>query len=153
MKHRLNRKGLFKYLTISEIQTTMRDNELIKLRPLVATETEREGEIENFQNQTIRPILKLQNDLLVRVFDHHLRKRKTRAGGAAPLPDNFIQGIVRKDAALRHLLIGLVAGHFTLAEWAFFARYEAELSRRTANLIVQRLQSQSLPQPPPEGGA
>lgn len=150
MKHRLNRKGLFKYLTISEIQTTMRDSELIKLRPLVATETEREGEIENFQNQTIRPILKLQNDLLIRVFDHYLQKRKTRTDKQEP---DFIQGVIQKNAALRQLLTGLVVGHFTLAEWAFFARHEAELSRRTANLIVQRLQSQSLPQPPPEGGA
>ncbi len=131
----------------------MRDSELIRIRPLVATETEREGDMENFQNQTLRPILKLQNDLLVRVFDHHLQKRKTRAGGAAPLPDNFIQGIVQKDAALRHLLIGLVAGHFTLAEWAFFATHEAELTRRTASMIVQRLQDQVFPEPAPQKGA
>ena len=116
---------------------------------MVATETEREGEIENFQNQTIRPILKLQNDLLIRVFDHYLQKRKTRTDKQEP---DFIQGVIQKNAALRQLLTGLVVGHFTLAEWAFFARHEAELSRRTANLIVQRLQSQSLPQPPPEGG-
>ena len=129
----------------------MRDSELIKLRPLIATETGREGDVENFQNQTLRPILKLQNDLLVRVFGQYLQKRKTRAGSAVPLPGNFIKGIIQKDAAIRHLLVGLVVGHFTLAEWEFFARHEAELTRRTANLIVQRLQDQiTSPIPPKE---
>jgi len=125
----------------------MRDDELIKLRPTVATATEQEGEMENFQNQTLRPILKLQNDLLLQVFSHHLQKRKTRqTGGLDLMPDRekavFIQNGIQKDVAFRHLLIGMVAGHFTLAEWRFFALHEAELTRRIATLLTQRLQSQ-----------
>ena len=39
-----------------------------------------------------------------------------------------------------NFLVGLVAGHFTLAEWAVFQQNESELTRRTVGLIVQRLQ-------------
>lgn len=128
----------------------MRDSELTRLRPVVATEAGHEGEIEGFQNQTLRPILKLQDGLLRQVFEWHIQKHKPGAAAlAGPDMARFVQASVQKNTALRHLLAGIVIGHFTLAEHAFFARHEAELTRRLAALIVRRLQSQNPSAPPP----
>lgn len=43
---------------------------------------------------------------------------------------------------LKNRLLGIVMGQFTIEEYAFFAKNEAELTRRTTDLLVQRLISQ-----------
>ena len=58
-------------------QPTMRDDQqLIQLRPALSLSTEQSGAIEQFQNQTLRPILKLQHDLLVQMFLSQVQKHK-----------------------------------------------------------------------------
>ena len=96
---------------------------------------------EQFQNETLRPVLKALNDLIVAYYQHHLLKRKvpfarlTREDKLA-----HIERSVREDTRLRLTQIGMVIGQFTAEEFALFTSDEAELTRRTANLISQRLQ-------------
>ena len=55
-----------------------RPNDLLRIRPEIKkTKTFKQtSTAENFQNQTIRPILKLQNPLLLAIFENYIHKRK-----------------------------------------------------------------------------
>ncbi len=111
-------------------------------RPLVATEPTAVSTAEQFQNQTLRPILKLLDHSIRTFWRHHLPKRKT------PF-DRFtkqeklahIERAIREDTRLRLHLVGMVLGHFTPDEWLVFTSDEAEITRRLLNLLIERLQS------------
>jgi hypothetical protein len=112
-------------------------------RPEITTEPTAVSVAEQFQNETLRPILKALNELLVAYFRHHLPKRKvpfSRLTQAEKLAQ--IERSIRDDTRLRLTLIGMVIGQFTPEEFDVFTSDEAELTRRIANLISQRLQSQ-----------
>ncbi len=125
--------------------TINRDEQLLALRPSIqANITENpENSPGHFQNATLRPILKLQNALLLQIFKHYLQKTK---GGffqmAPPKQLEFIANSIRSDLRFRNQLTGIVIGHFTEAEYAVFAEHEQELSRRIADLLIQRLGDQ-----------
>lgn len=113
------------------------------LRPTLTFEKEAESEFEKFQNEVLRPILKLQNDLLVEIFKTYVDKRK---GTFEKFSDKekavYIDQSIRKDMKFKHYLEGIIAGMFTLEEYARFMENEEELTKRMVNLLVQRLQSQ-----------
>ena len=55
-----------------------RDEFLLKIRPVISNAkiTSLMSKEEIFQNRTIRPIALLQNDILVEVFKHYIKKHK-----------------------------------------------------------------------------
>ena len=114
------------------------------IRPILTFEKEAESEFEKFQNKVLRPILKLQNDLLVEIFKNYVEKRK---GAFDKLSEKekmvYIDQSVRKDMKFKHYLEGIITGMFTLEEYALFMENEEELTKRMVNLLIQRLQSQS----------
>jgi hypothetical protein len=113
------------------------------IRPIIILEKEAESAFEKFQNEVLRPILKLQNDLLFEIFKTYLDKRK---GTFYKLSEKeqmvYIDQTVRKDMKFKHYLEGIITGMFTLEEYAKFIENEDELTKRTINLLVQRLQNQ-----------
>ena len=110
-------------------------------RPLVATEPTAVSPAEQFQNQTIRPILKLLDGSIRALWHHHWPKRKTPFDRLSK-PDQmaYIERTVRDDTRLRLTLVGMVLGQFTAEEWPVFTADEAEITRRIVSLLIQRLQ-------------
>ena len=99
---------------------------------------------ENFLHQSLRPILKLQNELFLAITRHFLIKRKVKFQQLnAAQREQQIQHSVAKDNRLRGLLFGCVLGQFTNEELAFYLENEAEINRRITQLLVQRLQTQA----------
>ncbi len=124
---------------------TKRDNELTRLRPAIEANIDEnpENSAGHFQNATLRPILKLQNELLLQVFKHYLQKSKGSFFQLAPPKQlEFIGNSIRSDLRFRNMLTGLIVGHFTEQEWEVFASMEPELTRRIADLLIQRLSDQ-----------
>jgi hypothetical protein len=120
-----------------------RDNALLALRPTVETEdSPATSPAEQFQNQTLRPILKFQHELLLNTFRDYCQKRKDTF---ARLPRTerlaYIEHALQTDQKFKNRLVGYVAGHFTVGEWRTFRDNEAELTRRVVSLLIQRLQS------------
>jgi len=123
----------------------MRDIALKELRPLIPTIIDKNAvsSAELFQNRTLRPILKLQHDLLTAIFRQYIIKRKNAFHNLnVPKRVEYIENSIRKDLKLKILLVGVITGHFTLEEWALFIADEGELTKRMTNLLVQRLTSQ-----------
>ena len=129
-----------------------RDARLLSLRPTLALETLPPGPIEAFQNQTLRPILKLQNPVILALVACYLQKYCPRFGSydrARKLA--YVRDLLRRDSRPKHMLVGLTAGHFTTDEFAFFVEHEAEVRRRLVDLCLQRVEDQLdvLPLDPP----
>ncbi len=119
-----------------------RDEYLVALRPeipgMVIHENMSEGE--RFQNQTLRPIAKLQNDLLIEVFRNYIRKHKNVFHGlTAPKRIDYIENAVNRDQKFRNSLKGIIIGQFTLSEYETYIQNSSALNKRMMNLVRERL--------------
>ena len=121
----------------------MRDEQkLLQLRPELQLPTLQSGVEEQFQNQTLRPILKMQHLLLASLMLTQIQRYKgTFFQLSKPDRLEWIANTLREDARLRHLLAGTIIGHFTMDELEIFEANEAECMRRLMQMMVQRLQS------------
>jgi hypothetical protein len=98
---------------------------------------------ELFQNQTIRPILKLQNDLFIAVFINYVNKNK--ADFYSYTVEKKIQTIensIQKDIKFRNSLKGIVIALFTIEEYDTYIQNSSSLNKRMMNLLIDRLKSQ-----------
>ena len=112
------------------------------IRPLIPTEKEATTKAERFQNETLRPILKMQNDLLVAIFHNGMAKRKILFDGLSrQKQEQQIDHSLSKDNRLRFLLVGTVIGQFTPEEYERFLAMEAEATRRIMSMMAERLKS------------
>ncbi len=122
-----------------------RDKQLLILRPAIpaALIIDDMSDEERFQNETLRPILKMQHPLLLALFRQYVQRRKNEfyrlSESQRPI---YVQQALQKDAALRNTLKGVVVGHFTEAEWERYDRLSGPLDKRLLQLAIQRLQSQ-----------
>ena len=97
-------------------------------------------ENENFQNLTLRPILKLQHDIILRLFINSIKKQKLQeAIENKEVFFQFIETSIVKNIPLRNLLIGLVLGQFTISEFDEYKKNGSEYNKRIINMIKQRL--------------
>lgn len=98
---------------------------------------------EKFQNQTLRPILKLQNDLFIAVFNNHVNKHKNDFYSLSVEKKlQFIENAIQKDIKFRNALKGMVIGLFTLSEYEVYIQNSSALNKRMMNMLIERLKSQ-----------
>ena len=122
-----------------------RNYQLKKIRPEIKNAVVKETtlEEEKFQNETLRPIAKFQNDLLIEVFKVYIRYRKN---AYTKLPSekklDYITHAIKQDAKLRRQLQGIFIGHFTLEEYATYVTDYKAYNKRINNLCIERLKSQ-----------
>ncbi|MEM9527148.1 MAG: hypothetical protein AAGA31_11085 [Bacteroidota bacterium] len=97
---------------------------------------------EAFQNNSLRPIMKLQHDLLVAAFRLYLEKRKVKIEQVS-VKHRFakIKELVTRDNRLRGLLFGITVGQFTNEEMQYYVQNDGAINRRITNLLVERLLS------------
>lgn len=121
-----------------------RDTELLKLRgESLGVINNLSSKEELFQNKTIRPILKLQNDLLIQVFINYALKQKSAFFVLSPLKKlDYIENVIQRDIKLRNSLKGMVIGLFTIEEYATYITNSSNLNKRMMNLLIERLKSQ-----------
>ncbi|OMQ09057.1 glyoxalase [[Flexibacter] sp. ATCC 35103] len=98
---------------------------------------------ELFQNQTIRPILKLQNDLFIAVFINYVNKNKADFYSyTVEKKLQTIENSIQKDIKFRNSLKGIIMALFTLEEYDAYIQNSSSLNKRMMNLLVERLKSQ-----------
>ncbi|MEL6304858.1 MAG: glyoxalase [Bacteroidota bacterium] len=98
---------------------------------------------ERFQNETLRPIIKLQNDLLIEVFKNYVRKHKGafyELGLERRL--EYIEKSIQKDIKFRNSLKGILIGQFTIEEYRNYITNSSRLNKRMMNMVIERLKSQ-----------
>ena len=98
---------------------------------------------ELFQNETIRPILKLQNDLFIAVFINYVNKNKADFYSySVEKKIQTIENSIQKDIKFRNSLKGIIIALFTIQEYDTYIKNSSSLNKRMMNLLVDRLKSQ-----------
>ena len=98
---------------------------------------------EFFQNQTLRPILKLQNDLLVAVFKNYIAKSKTDFPHfSVEKKLQFIEHSIQRDIKFRNSLKGIIIGLFTVEEYSRYIQNSSDLNKRMMSMLIERLKNQ-----------
>jgi len=122
-----------------------RSHSLKKIRPqiLSAKVTENMSVEEHFQNASLRPIIKLQNDLFLSVFQNYIIKRKS-VFYTLSLPKRvaYIAHAIQKDLKFRNALKGMVIGQFTVEEYDVYIQNSSALNKRMMNMVIKRIQDQ-----------
>ena len=118
-----------------------REVTILQLRPHIETiKNDVETSVnESFQNKTLRPILKLQHNVLAEVFNSLTDQSQTNI-----LPSekrSRIKNILSHDNIIRNILIGIVLGMMTIEELTFFFEHQKECRQRLVNMVVERLAS------------
>lgn len=98
---------------------------------------------EFFQNETLRPILKLQNDLFVEVLRNYIAKSKTDFYHFTTEKKlQFIENSIQRDIKFRNSLKGIVIGLFTVEEYSRYIQNSSDLNKRMMSLLIERLKNQ-----------
>ena len=98
---------------------------------------------EIFQNQTLRPILKLQNDLFLEVFKNYVIKNKIDFYQfTIEKKLQFIENSIQRDIKFRNSLKGIVIGLFTIEEYSRYTLNSSSLNKRMMTMLIERLRSQ-----------
>lgn len=147
-KSYLNKIKLLSKRILTLVKTyfmSVRDETLLSIRVDVpkAKINELTLSIESFQNSTLRPIAKFQNDVMLSIFENYIVRYKNvflKLGIQEQL--KYIENAVKKDSKLKNLIRGVFIGHFTSDEYRFYSKNSSEINKRIINLTKERLQSQ-----------
>ena len=97
---------------------------------------------EIFQNKTIRPVALLQNDILVEVFKHYIKKHKNVFYDlSVEKRIDYIENAIHKDMKFRNSLKGIMIGQFTIAEHQDYVSNSSALNKRMMQIVKERLKS------------
>ncbi len=100
---------------------------------------------EYFQNNTLRPILKLQNDLLIEVFKNYAVKQKSTFFELSPdKKEKYIENVIQKDIKFRNSLKGMIIALFSVKEYLDYIKNSSNLNKRMMTMLIERLKSQVL---------
>ncbi|MGJ8734124.1 MAG: glyoxalase [Cellulophaga sp.] len=122
-----------------------RSTDLLRIRPEIKATKVAEGisNDELFQNKTIRPILKLQNDLILLVFKNYIKKHKNKFYNLTLEKRlEYIENAIQRDIKFRNALKGLIIGQFTVEEYETYILNSSALNKRMISMSITRLKDQ-----------
>ncbi|MEP2057775.1 glyoxalase [Maribacter litoralis] len=122
-----------------------RTQKLQSIRPLIASAriVPNMSDDERFQNLTLRPILKLQNDLFLVSFQNYIKKMKnTFYELKLEKRLEYVTKAIQKDIKFRNSLKGMIIGQFTVEEYEIYIQNSSALNKRMMNMVIKRIQDQ-----------
>jgi len=121
---------------------TDRSTNLNQIRPIITSALVHDNmsSDERFQNVTLRPVIKLQNELFIEVFKNYVDKHKNVFYELSlPKQLDYIENAIHKDMKFRNSLKGMVIGQFTIEEYAIYIKNSSALNKRMMDLVKERL--------------
>ena len=119
-----------------------RDSNLTDIRPIIKTAIINSNMSfdEQFQNATLRPVIALQNNLLIEVFKNYIVKRKNVFYELSSEKQiDYIDHAIHKDMKFRNSIKGMIIGQFTTEEYSKYITNSSALNKRMMNLVMNRL--------------
>lgn len=119
--------------------TTARAERLRRVRPVLDFDTAGSGSVEQFQNETLRPVLKLLNPTILRLVATRLARYGV--GFAEMDPEDQrdrLRNLLKKDDHLKRTLLGMVVGQLTQDEVGTYLAHEDEVRRRMVPMLLAR---------------
>lgn len=122
-----------------------RSQNLLKIRPEIpgAKVFETMSSEERFQNITLRPVIKLQNFLLIVSLKNYITKHKnTFYELSLENRFTFVENVIQKDIKFRNSLKGMIIGQFTIEEYEIYIQNSSALNKRMMSMVIERLKDQ-----------
>ncbi len=126
---------------------TNTDQLKIELRPTIPTivNTLQSSSEETFQNEKLRPIIKLQHDLIISHFEYNLKQNCVKIDQLnKEQMKELIVKILKGNGRLQTELRGLVTALFTVEEYCQYLQSLSPINRRINNMVQQRIESNYL---------
>ena len=118
------------------------ENPKKQLRPEILSiiKTENFSALEKFQNETLRPIIKIQHELILTRFEHYLKQNKINIIELNKTQKtDLMNKLFKSDTRLKNDFRGLIIGLFTLEEYKEYLTISSQLNKRINNMIRQKL--------------
>ena len=98
--------------------------------------------IEKFQNDVIRPILKYQHDVIVGYAISKAVDRNSKFPNLIAIEkERYLDKVTLKDSKIKQALNGMVIGLMTIEEMNKYLAIESEYKRRINTMIRERIVS------------
>lgn len=115
-----------------------------KLRPVLDS-TLTKGIIsqsEWFQNKTLRPILKLQHNLLIEAVKFHIKRKKNSYHQLSEQRQtDYLKDQIIGDLQIYLELRGMVVGQFSMEEYRYYLSDHPEQNKRIKTMMLDRILS------------
>ena len=111
---------------------------------ITINESKNTSDEEQFQNQVLRPILKFQNKLFIKLFLSNCNSYKINfTEFNTEEKYEYIENIFKKDFKIRTSFIGTVIALFTLEEFEKYSVNQKLYNKRIIQMLVERLKNQT----------
>lgn len=121
-----------------------RTEALLQLRPKIKTIKQHLNtvDVEQFQNDTLRPVLKFQHDILLALFNACLSRNKVLFEElSTEEKETKITQLFQKDLSFKNQSLGAVLGMLTLEEYRTYSEESSAYNRRIIAMLKQRIMS------------
>ena len=121
-----------------------RTEELLNLRPKIKSIQQdlNTSDLEQFQNDKLRPILKQQHEILLALFQSSLSRDKVPfAELKAEEKRSKLNQIFQKDLSFKNQSVGVVIGMLTVDEYTVYTKDTSSHNRRIITMLKQRIMS------------
>ena len=121
-----------------------RTEELLNLRPKIKSIQQdlNTSHLEQFQNDKLRPILKLQHEIVLVLFQSNLFRNKVLfAELKVEEKRSKLDQLFRKDLSFKNQSIGAVIGMLTVDEYTVYTKDTSAHNRRIITMLKQRIMS------------
>jgi len=122
----------------------MRKEQILALRPEIPQAEINHGisEIEQFQNNTLRPIIKFQHEIILSIFSSFVRKIHKDWGSISNEKKTVIvENVLSKNQQIKNNYTGIIGGLMSLEEFEFYQLNVSKINRRISQIIKQRIQT------------
>lgn len=118
-----------------------RTKSITELRPVIKTAlTDNNTSIEErFQNNTLRPIIKFQHDIIIVIIEELLNKFcKDFSELTFEKKTLKIESIFKTNSQLKNELRGIIAGLFSKEEYLIYNSIKNDINKRIIQIIKER---------------
>jgi hypothetical protein len=119
------------------------DKEIKSIRPIIPIEKNNDSnELELFQNEVLRPILKYQHDIIIQQTSKELiiQKKSFRESTIAEKRIQIKRYFISQPH-LKYFFFGQICGLMTDDEFDFYLQNKKELDKRIASMLTDRILS------------
>ena len=119
-----------------------RDQQVTEIRPKLNL-PEATSQEEQFQNDVLRPILKLQNDWLIHQVSFYIRSRHKEFPALSEAAKiSLLRQASKQDPELRNIIVFGVSSMLTTEELPYYQEHRPALNKRIVQMGAERVLSQ-----------
>ncbi len=99
-------------------------------------------EVERFQNEVLRPILKYQHDIIIAYINIKANLRNAKYESLISIEkERFLDKVILTNPKIKQELHGMILGQFTKEELKSYFSFENEIKRRINTMMRERIVS------------